>query len=103
MLGENLGMVKGVQKVGNDVLFLSMEEENKIDVSNAIFANIRYGVKILNCNTKLKLLKPSMLYMSHQMLLPLKFVTRNFLFFRVKFVLSLLILILVQLLHIKYT
>ena len=37
MLKENLGVVNSIQKVGNDVLFVSMEEGNKIDVIIALF------------------------------------------------------------------
>lgn len=62
MLGENLGVVKHIQKVGNDVLFLSIEEGNKIDVRIAILFNNRYGVAILSSSIRLRLLKTSMLF-----------------------------------------
>ena len=62
MLGENLGVVRHIQKVGNDVLFLSMEEGNKIDVRIVVLLNRRYGVAILSCNTRLKRRKTSMLF-----------------------------------------
>lgn len=62
MLGENLGVVRHIQKVGNDVLFLSMEEGNKIDVRIVVLLNRRYGVAILSCNIRLKLRKTSMLF-----------------------------------------
>lgn len=62
MLGENLGVVKHIQKVGNDVLFLSIEEGNKIDVRIVILFNNRYGVAILSSSIRLRLLKTSMLF-----------------------------------------
>lgn len=62
MLGENLGVVKHIQKVGNDVLFLSIEEGNKIDVRIVILFNNRYGVTILSSSIRLRLLKTSMLF-----------------------------------------
>ena len=62
MLGENLGVVKHIQKVGNDVLFLRIEEGNKIDVRIAILFNNRYGVAILSSSIRLRLLKTSMLF-----------------------------------------
>lgn len=55
-------MVKHIQKVGNDVLFLSIEEGNKIDVRIAILFNNRYGVAILSSSIRLRLLKTSMLF-----------------------------------------
>lgn len=62
MLGENLGVVKHIQKVGNDVLFLCIEEGNKIDVRITILFNNRYGVAILSSSIRLRLLKTSMLF-----------------------------------------